>query len=175
MVATSIDAGKHLRHELRRLGLTQVALSKAISVSRQTISNILRGNQAVSQTMARKLAKPTGRTARYWLRDEYPAPQEVRVSIVKLAKSSEVGPTTRKRRPWEKRTEKLPTFRSFILKLKPVDEGSRNLIAEIKLDREFPQIITWADLRFQLNRLGASDEYLIAARALWKKYDKFVK
>jgi addiction module HigA family antidote len=62
-----ISPGTHLRAELRRLGLDQVAVSKAIGASRQSVNNIINGRQAISRAMAAKLGRLTGRSSDYWL------------------------------------------------------------------------------------------------------------
>ncbi len=70
-----LSAGDHLRDEIERLGLDQVAVSAATGVSRQTINNIINGRQRVSRTMAGKLGRLTGRSSDYWLRESFPAVQ----------------------------------------------------------------------------------------------------
>jgi deoxycytidine triphosphate deaminase/addiction module HigA family antidote len=59
--------GAHLRAELRRLGLDQVAVSKATGVSRQSVNNIVNGRQPISRAMAGKLGRLTGHSSDYWL------------------------------------------------------------------------------------------------------------
>lgn len=59
--------GAHLRAELRRLGLDQVAVSKATGVSRQSVNNVINGRQAISRAMAGKLGRLTGHSSDYWL------------------------------------------------------------------------------------------------------------
>ncbi|HWK94583.1 MAG TPA: helix-turn-helix domain-containing protein [Pseudolabrys sp.] len=59
--------GAHLRAELRRLGLDQVAVSKATGVSRQSVNNIINGRQTISRAMAGKLGRLTGHSSDYWL------------------------------------------------------------------------------------------------------------
>jgi len=70
---TSVSAspGAHLRAELRRLGLDQVAVSKATGVSRQSVNNIINGRQAISRAMAGKLGRLTGRSSDYWLSESF--------------------------------------------------------------------------------------------------------
>ena len=169
-----VSPGEHLRQEIKRLGLNQTELSVAISVSRQMINYIIHRRRPISRQMASKLAKQMGRAPDYWLRNEYAAPPIPKPNT-KLAKSSKVKPAVRKRRPWEWRSPKAQTFRAFLLKLSPVGMPDRNLLNAIKTDRGFPSVDTWADLRFHLSRLGASDEHFVAARALWRKYDARVK
>ena len=67
--STSIrtSPGAHLRAELQRLGLDQVAVSKATGVSRQSVNNIINGRQAISRAMAGRLGRLTGRSSDYWL------------------------------------------------------------------------------------------------------------
>ncbi|MFA6264260.1 MAG: helix-turn-helix domain-containing protein [Pseudolabrys sp.] len=63
--------GAHLRAELRRLGLDQVAVSKATGVSRQSVNNIINGRQAISRAMAGKLGRLTGHSSDYWLSEGF--------------------------------------------------------------------------------------------------------
>lgn len=67
----SLKPGQHLRAELERLGLNQIAVGKAAGVSRQSINNIVNGRQPISRTMAAKLGSLTGRSADYWLQDTF--------------------------------------------------------------------------------------------------------
>jgi deoxycytidine triphosphate deaminase/addiction module HigA family antidote len=69
--AMRLTAGAHLRAELRRLGLDQVAVSKATGVSRQTVNNIINGRQAISRAMAGKLGRLTGHSSDYWLGESF--------------------------------------------------------------------------------------------------------
>lgn len=59
--------GAHLRAVLKRLGLDQVAVSKATGVSRQSVNNIVNGRQPISRAMAGKLGRLTGHSSDYWL------------------------------------------------------------------------------------------------------------
>jgi len=70
--AMRLTAGTHLRAELRRLGLDQVAVSKATGVSRQSVNNIVNGRQAISRAMAGKLGRLTGHSSDYWLSEFFP-------------------------------------------------------------------------------------------------------
>lgn len=63
--------GAHLRAELGRLGLDQVAVSKATGVSRQSVNNIINGRQPISRAMAGKLGRLTGHSSDYWLRESF--------------------------------------------------------------------------------------------------------
>lgn len=77
--------GAHLRAELRRLGLDQVAVSKATGVSRQSVNNIINGRQAISRAMAGKLGRLTGHGSDYWLSEwfgESGAPVRAAVAAV---------------------------------------------------------------------------------------------
>ena len=69
--AGDLSPGEHLRAEIERLGLDQVAVSKATGVSRQTINNIVNGRQDISRAMAAKLGRLTGRGSDYWLRRSF--------------------------------------------------------------------------------------------------------
>jgi deoxycytidine triphosphate deaminase/addiction module HigA family antidote len=74
--------GAYLRAEIKRLGLDQVAVSKATEVSRQTINNIVNGRQDISRAMATKLARLTNRTPDFWLRSRFPAAEELPDSAI---------------------------------------------------------------------------------------------
>jgi deoxycytidine triphosphate deaminase/addiction module HigA family antidote len=65
--------GAHLRAEIERLGLDQVAVAEAAGVSRQTINNIVNGRQPISRSMAARLGRLTGRSSDYWLRSRFPS------------------------------------------------------------------------------------------------------
>ncbi len=67
-----LTPGEHLRAEIERLGLDQVAVSQATGVSRETINNIVNGRQPISRAMAGKLGRLTGRSSDYWLRAAFP-------------------------------------------------------------------------------------------------------
>jgi deoxycytidine triphosphate deaminase/addiction module HigA family antidote len=66
-----LSPGAHLRAEIERLGLDQVAIAEATGVSRQTINNIVNRRQAISRAMAAKLGRLTGRSSDYWLRSHF--------------------------------------------------------------------------------------------------------
>jgi deoxycytidine triphosphate deaminase/addiction module HigA family antidote len=70
--AGELAPGDHLRAEIERLGLDQVAVSAATGVSRQSINNIVNGRQPISRAMAAKLGRLTGHTSDYWLRAAFP-------------------------------------------------------------------------------------------------------
>jgi deoxycytidine triphosphate deaminase/addiction module HigA family antidote len=69
--ADDLTPGEHLRAEIERLGLDQVAVSNATGVSRQSINNIVNGRQPISRAMAGKLGRLTGRSSDYWLRASF--------------------------------------------------------------------------------------------------------
>jgi addiction module HigA family antidote len=71
--AGHLTPGAHLRAEIERLGLDQVAVSKATGVSRQSVNNIINGRQPISRAMAGKLGRLTGRSSDYWLSEFFPA------------------------------------------------------------------------------------------------------
>lgn len=71
--AGELTPGEHLRAEIERLGLDQIAVSAATGVSRQSINNIVNDRQPISRMMAAKLGRLTGHSSDYWLRASYPA------------------------------------------------------------------------------------------------------
>ena len=72
--AGDMSPGEHLRAEIGRLALDQVAVGKAAGVSRQSINNIINGRQPISRAMAIKLGRLTGHSSDYWLRASFPVP-----------------------------------------------------------------------------------------------------
>jgi deoxycytidine triphosphate deaminase len=68
----NLSPGQHLRAEIERLGLDQVAVSNATGVSRQLINNLVNDRQPVSRAMAGKLGRLTGHSSDYWLRSFFP-------------------------------------------------------------------------------------------------------
>lgn len=72
--AGRVEPGAHLRAVLLRLGLDQVAVSKATGVSRQSVNNIINGRQPISRAMAGKLGRLTGHSSDYWLSESFAGP-----------------------------------------------------------------------------------------------------
>ena len=70
-IGNDLSPGEHLRAEIERLGLDQVAVSNATGVSRQSINNIVNGRQPISRAMAGKLGRLTGHSSDYWLRASF--------------------------------------------------------------------------------------------------------
>lgn len=68
---SDLSPGEHLRAEIERLGLDQVAVSNATGVSRQSINNIVNGRQPISRAMAGKLGRLTGHSSDYWLQSSF--------------------------------------------------------------------------------------------------------
>jgi deoxycytidine triphosphate deaminase/addiction module HigA family antidote len=83
--AGALTPGEHLRAEIERLGLDQVAVSQATGVSRQSINNIVNGRQPVSRAMAGKLGRLTGHSSDYWLRASFPRGDVTNASHAKSA------------------------------------------------------------------------------------------
>lgn len=60
--------GEMLREDfMPDYGLTVIALSRALGVSRQTVNEILRERRAVSPEMALRLSRVFGNSAEFWL------------------------------------------------------------------------------------------------------------
>lgn len=91
--AGGLAPGEHLRAEIERLGLDQVAVSQATGVSRQSINNIVNGRQPISRAMAGKLGRLTGHSSDYWLRAVFP-----RAPAVSAARGKQ-APTEPQTRP----------------------------------------------------------------------------
>lgn len=92
MAAGDLTPGEHLRAEIERLRLDQVAVSDATGVSRQTINNIVNGRQPISRAMAGKLGRLTGHSSDYWLRSSF---ARVARSGSEPGKASEAGANMR--------------------------------------------------------------------------------
>jgi deoxycytidine triphosphate deaminase/addiction module HigA family antidote len=89
-----LTPGEHLRVEIERLGLDQVAVSQATGVSRQTINNIVNGRQPISRAMAGRLGRLTGHSSDYWLRASFPrarAPRKLVKTVRESARPLGVG------------------------------------------------------------------------------------
>lgn len=80
--------GEHLRAEIERLGLDQVAVSQATGVSRQSINNIVNDRQPISRAMAGKLGRLTGHSSDYWLRGSFPRKRAARSNAKVAAESA---------------------------------------------------------------------------------------
>lgn len=89
--AGQLAPGAHLRAEIQRLGLDQVAVSKATGVSRQSINNIINGRQTISRAMAGKLGRLTGQSSDYWLRDSFPKKAGARSAANVTARAGGAG------------------------------------------------------------------------------------
>lgn len=89
--AGQLAPGAHLRAEILRLGLDQVAVSKATGVSRQSINNIVNGRQTISRAMAGKLGRLTGQSSDYWLRDSFPKKAGARLAASVPARVAGAG------------------------------------------------------------------------------------
>lgn len=83
--------GAHLRAELRRLGLDQVAVSKATGVSRQSVNNIINGRQPISRAMAGRLGRLTGHSSDYWLSEWFDESGAAASAKAAPARSAGVG------------------------------------------------------------------------------------
>ena len=89
-----MSPGEHLRAEIDRLGLDQVAVSKAAGVSRQSINNIINGRQPISRAMAIKLGRLTGHGPDYWLRASFSATAgaaPARRPVVRMRPAARIG------------------------------------------------------------------------------------
>lgn len=83
-----LTPGEHLRAEIERLGLDQVAVSQATGVSRQSINNIVNGRQPISRAMAGKLGRLTGHSSDYWLRGSFPSMRTARGNAKPIAEGA---------------------------------------------------------------------------------------
>ena len=66
-MTTPIHPGEHLAEFLEEYGLTQTALAKRMHAPRMRISQIVRGERAVTADTAIRLAKVFNTTPQFWL------------------------------------------------------------------------------------------------------------
>lgn len=82
--------GEMLREDfLPDYGLTASGLAEALSVSRQTINELLRGRRAVSPDMALRLSRLFGNTPEFWLNaqravDLWAAAQAIKAQVKRI-------------------------------------------------------------------------------------------
>ncbi len=119
VVGGGLTPGEHLRAEIERLGLDQIAVSQATGVSRQTINNIVNGRQPISRAMAGKLGRLTGRSSDYWLRSAFAPPGAV------AARAKTVDESARPRGVGLLVNHQIArAIRDGIIEIDPFDEGN---------------------------------------------------
>ena len=97
-IIAPIHPGEILLHDfMEPLGLTQYALAKAIGVTPMRISQIVRGQRAVTADTALRLSRYFGTRAGWWLDlqthyDLETAADEIKDRIVRTVKPCRLGP-----------------------------------------------------------------------------------
>ena len=67
MSVMAIHPGGHLAEELRELGMSAAALARQLDVPTNRVTQILKGQRAISGDTALRLAHFFGTTAEFWL------------------------------------------------------------------------------------------------------------
>jgi len=126
----SLTPGQHLRAELRRLGLDQVAAGRALGVTRQTVNNIVNDRHPISRLTASKLGELTGHRADYWLQSVFPADQSA-VLVRSGVSVAEAGGHVLVNR------QILRALQEGVIRIDPFAESQlRSASVDLTLDRE---------------------------------------
>jgi len=94
MAITAIHPGEHLREELLELKMSAAELARRLDVPTTRITEILKGQRAVTGDTALRLAHFFGTTAEFWLNLQ--SLYELRVAERKLGKSIKTLPTLKR-------------------------------------------------------------------------------
>jgi addiction module HigA family antidote len=94
MAITAIHPGEHLREELLELKMSAAELARRLDVPTNRITEILKGQRAVTGDTALRLAHFFGTTAEFWLNLQ--SLYELRVAERKLGKSIKTLPTLKR-------------------------------------------------------------------------------
>jgi addiction module HigA family antidote len=98
MARTPIHPGEILANELAALGLSALALSKALHVPHNRLSQILAGKRSISADTALRLSQFLGTTSMFWLnlqksyelrRAEQERGEDIRKTITPFAVTAE--------------------------------------------------------------------------------------
>jgi addiction module HigA family antidote len=91
MAITAIHPGEHLRAELRELKMSAAELARRLDVPTNRITEIVKGQRAITGDTALRLGHFFGTTAEFWLNLQ--SFYELRLAERKLGKSIETLPT----------------------------------------------------------------------------------
>jgi addiction module HigA family antidote len=91
MAVTAIHPGEHLREELIELKMSAAELARRLDVPTNRITEILKGQRAITGDTALRLAHFFGTTAEFWLNLQ--SIYELRVAERKLGKFIKALPT----------------------------------------------------------------------------------
>lgn len=68
------------------------------------------------------------------------------------------------------------TFKEYVMSRRPADDHmTGDFIKEAKFDTKFPNIKTWREMRGYLVSRGAAHEMFVAARTVWRDYQRTLK
>lgn len=81
----AIHPGAFLRETLVEMALTQAAFARAIGISAQRVSHLLKGQRPVTAELALRLGRALGQTPQYWLNLQ--AAYDLKVAQVELKDS----------------------------------------------------------------------------------------
>jgi antitoxin HigA-1 len=91
MAIIAIHPGEHLREELRELKMSAAELARRLDVPTNRITEIMKGERAITGDTALRLAHFFGTTAEFWLNLQ--SLYELRLAERKLGKSIKTLPT----------------------------------------------------------------------------------
>ena len=95
MSVIAIHPGEHLAEELRELGMSATELARQLDVPTNRITQILKGQRAITGDTALRLAHFFGTTAEFWLNLQ--SLYEIRLAEQKSGKSIKRMPTLKQR------------------------------------------------------------------------------
>ena len=95
MSVIAIHPGEHLAEELRELGMSATELARQLDVPTNRITQILKGQRAITGDTALRLAHFFGTTAEFWLNLQ--SLYEIRLADQKSGKSIKALPTLQQR------------------------------------------------------------------------------
>ncbi len=96
MAIPAIHPGEHLAEELRELGMSAAELARQLHVPTNRVTQILRGERAITGDTALRLAHFFGSTAAFWLNLQ--SLYEIRLAEQAAGKSIKALPTLQRLR-----------------------------------------------------------------------------
>lgn len=93
MAMTPIHPGEHLAEELKELGISAAEFARQINVPTNRITQIIKGQRAISGDTALRLAHFFGTSAEFWINLQ--GLYEVRLARSKAGKAIRALPTIR--------------------------------------------------------------------------------
>jgi addiction module HigA family antidote len=94
MAVTAIHAGEHLAEELQELGMSAAELARQLDVPTNRVTQILKGQRAITGDTALRLSHFFGTSAEFWLNLQ--CLYELRRAQVKAGKAIKALPTLKR-------------------------------------------------------------------------------